>query len=325
MALFKRGSKKKDQPKGHSKMLEYVWLASNGLFLINALVFLVSWLVLHSFWHVYLVAYAFVAISYAISVFKEIGLPKEGEAWGKKFLMSESALYLMLAIYWMCSKPVAISLVPFIIYAVFHIAQFIEARKKIQPSTAPQVSGSTPRPIEDQKVNTGIRLPGIEPAPTSTTPPKQLTPTQAKSKSGASFRDKYYAGGMDGASKVEIFGVLPWTVLRALFLRSSMFTPLVFVHFLRLRYFTSSVTRHNFHATGAKIDQQLISPQRNPKIPKKIGHGWMKVKAALKRFAGRDVSDMPVASGSMDAPTNAGPTSATRATFEANGSRPKAA
>ncbi|KAG2176440.1 hypothetical protein INT43_005680 [Umbelopsis isabellina] len=115
------------------KALQSVWFGGHATTLVATVMYLVSMALFRTNRLFYVIAYLGIITSYSVIVYrtfgvsvKYFGLPKPHQPYFTRLLIDENATYLFLAIYWIISKPLAITLVPYTIYAVFHMASFAQ-------------------------------------------------------------------------------------------------------------------------------------------------------------------------------------------------------
>ncbi|KAJ2959829.1 hypothetical protein NQZ79_g4740 [Umbelopsis isabellina] len=108
------------------KALQSVWFAGHATTVVATVMYLISMALFRTNRLFYVIAYLGVITSYSVIVYRTFGLPKSHQPYFTRLLIDENATYLFLAIYWIISKPLAITLVPYTIYAVFHMADFAQ-------------------------------------------------------------------------------------------------------------------------------------------------------------------------------------------------------
>ncbi|KAI8373131.1 uncharacterized protein BYT42DRAFT_500865, partial [Radiomyces spectabilis] len=159
----------------------------------------------------------------------------------KRILLDENFQYCSLAVYFLVSRRVSISLLPFAIYAVFHTADY--TRTVLLPAFAPQ--------------NTQLQ--------------EQLKSVTSR------FRNQ----AMDYVSKVEVFGVFARLLLGLFVLRSTVFSILFYLHFLRMRYYMSPQMRKTLTGIYTRVDAFLLPPTAHSKVPPAVSKAYSTVKSIL--------------------------------------------
>jgi len=248
----------------------YVWAGGHFVLLICALRYIFAWAFFKtaSLWW-YKAGYVGAAVSYTIVCQKSLGSPQPTAAWVKRGLADENVQYLILALFWLTSKPVALSLFPYAIFSLFHALTF--TRTTLMPQILP---------------------PG--PPATAGGPP---TPHPLSKKLQAWVRANY-----DSAMKVvaytEIF-ILARVILGALMFRNSFVTPIFYVHFIRMRFFQSAFTREAIVSVTGKIDEYA----NRPDVPPVVKQGWGTLQSLVGRWTGATLNapagQAPPASGNQ--------------------------
>lgn len=92
-------------------------------------------------------------------------------------------------------------------------------------------------------------------------------------------------------------------LLGALFLRNSLLAPLLYAHFLRLRFYMSSFTRTSFQNVGAFLDHQTTRPE----CPPVVRRAYLTVMDVVNRYASTVLS-VPQGGGAAatNGPANGG-------------------
>ncbi|KAI8980478.1 hypothetical protein BDB01DRAFT_898088 [Pilobolus umbonatus] len=94
---------------------------------------------------------------------------------------------------------------------------------------------------------------------------------------------QYYDMAMSLTAKIEVCGVLMRLVLGLLVFKSTIFSVLLYVHFIRMRYYMSVYTRQFLNELGTIIDKSLTPPTANPKVPAAVIQYYGKVKNILMK------------------------------------------
>jgi len=215
----------------------------------------------------YKVCYIGAAVSYTIVCQKSLGSPQPTAAWVKRALSDENVQYLVLALFWLTSKPVALSLFPYAIFSLFHALTF--TRTTLMPQVLP---------------------PG--PPATSGGPPTH----HPLSKRLQAWVKANYDLAMKIVAYTEIF-ILARVIIGALLLQNSFITPIFYVHFIRMRFFQSAFTREAFVGVTGKIDEYANKPD----VPPAVKQGWGTLQSLVGRWTGATLNapagQAPPASG----------------------------
>ncbi|CAO3654170.1 unnamed protein product [Mucor fragilis] len=117
------------------KSLHFGWFVGHALVVLNTLIFAVSNLVFHPLGFFYRLAYLGVIASYGIVLWNSYKPLTNNESYFKRMLLDENFQYLIVAVFFLFSRRVAVTLIPFFIYSVFHVLDFVDA--DLIPQLAP--------------------------------------------------------------------------------------------------------------------------------------------------------------------------------------------
>ncbi|KAG8220086.1 P-loop containing nucleoside triphosphate hydrolase protein [Butyriboletus roseoflavus] len=176
-------------------------------------------------------------------------------AFVQKAITDENVQYLLLAFFWWSSKPVALALMPYFVFSLFHALTFTRTALMSQylPPGPPATAGGPPQPHPLAK-----RL--------------QL----------------WVKSNYDPAMRVVAFTeliIFLRVVFGAILLRNSLVAPLIYAHFLRLRYYQSAFTRE----AVSYADERVLTTLANPIVPPIIGTVWGKAREFAIKWAGSSV------------------------------------
>jgi len=255
----------------------YLWAAGHFILLLATLRYALAYItfksVAYSFY--YKAGFTGAIASYAIVCQKSLGTPQANAVYLRKALLDENVQYLLLALFWLRNKPIALALLPYATFSLFHALTF--TRTTILPRFLP----STPAPAGSGQ------------------PPQQ--PQLAR------MIQLWVKGNYDRAMKVVAyteFVLLLRVVLGALTFQNSFLTPIVFSYFLRQRYYHSQFTRDAVTHISAVIDG-YATKQGTPPIVLTI---WTQVKQLVVRYGGSSVIEQqqqPAAGGAAGTPPRA--------------------
>jgi len=231
----------------------YLWAAGHFLLLLSSFRYLLAWITLKtvSAWW-YKASFTGAIISYAIVCQKSLGTPQPNLAYVKRALLDENVQYFLIAFFWWSSKPISITLLPYMIFSTFHALTFIRTTLMPQflPSSPPATAGGPPQP---HPVAKRVQV--------------------------------WVKNNYDTAMKVVAYTelvILARITLGALLFQNSLLAPLLYAHFLRQRYYQSAFTREACAATTVRIDGLL----QHPSVPPVARTGWESVKGVLGRWVG---------------------------------------
>jgi hypothetical protein len=231
----------------------YVWAGGHFVLLICALRYIFAWAFFKtaSLWW-YKAGYVGAAVSYTIVCQKSLGSPQPTAAWVKRGLADENVQYLILALFWLTSKPVALSLFPYTIFSLFHALTFTRTTLMPQflPNGPPATSGGPPSPHPlSKKLQAWVRA--------------------------------NYDSAMKVVAYTEIF-ILARVIIGALMFRNSFVTPIFYAHFIRMRFFQSTFTREAIVGVTGKIDEYA----NRPDVPPSVRQGWGTLQSLVGRWTG---------------------------------------
>jgi len=233
----------------------YAWAAGHFLLLTAALRYILAWLTFKSaayaWW--YKTAFLGALMSYAIVVYKALGIPQPNGAYIKKAAADENFQYLLLALFWWISKPIPLALTPYTIFSLFHALTFF--RTSLLPMIFP------PPPV-----------------PAGSNQQPQQSPY---SKMIQSWVKSNYDPAMKAVAYLELL-LLARVTLGCLFLQNSIAAPIVYAHFLRQRYYHSAFTRDALVHFTTVIDGHANREGLPPIVPK----AWGTTKAVIGRWGG---------------------------------------
>ncbi|KAG6902804.1 hypothetical protein C0995_011291 [Termitomyces sp. Mi166 len=192
------------------------------------------------------------AVYTQISPRKSLGTPQPNIAYIRRAMLDENVQYFILAFFWWSSKPIAIALLPYTIFSLFHALTF--TRTTLMPQFLP------PGP------------------PSSSNGAPQPHPIAKK-------LQVWVKANYDTAMRVVAFTelvILVRVVLGAVTFQNSLLSPIMFAHFLRQRYYQSAFTREAVSVTSVRIDQFVRKPG-NPPVVVQI---WEKAQMLAGRWAG---------------------------------------
>jgi len=230
----------------------YAWAGGHFLLLAASLRYLLAWITFKSvayvFW--YKLAFAGALASYAIVVYKSLGTPQPNAAYVRKAMADENFQYFVLALYWFFARPMALVLVPYATFSLFHVLTFL--RTNVLPRWLP----ATPAPGQAER--------------NPQSPIAKALHAWVKANYDPAMRCVAWTELVILARVIVggVIGLLPY--ISRLPLKNSIATPLLFAHFLRLRYFHSSFTRQVVHASDVYISKYAGAPDTHPTVKKVV-------------------------------------------------------
>ncbi|WFD30581.1 hypothetical protein MSPP1_001602 [Malassezia sp. CBS 17886] len=229
----------------------------------------------------YKAAYLGAIVSYGVVIYKSFGVPRTDRAYVQRALMDENVQYLVIALYWFYIRPIAITLIPFVTFSLFHLLTF--TRTTILPALMPAAQ---------------------RPDGTSTPAGGEL------SKKIQTWVKNNYERAMRFVSYAEVV-IFVRVLVGALLFRNSLLAPLLYAHFLRLRFYMSSFTRAAFQHVRGELDNLT----QNPACPPAVRKVYLMITDLVERYAStvlsisKDQSARPAQPGTST-PAAADPTKA---------------
>ncbi|KAI9247769.1 hypothetical protein EDC94DRAFT_625616 [Helicostylum pulchrum] len=220
------------------KDLQFGWFVGHGLVVLNATIFFLSRLLFFPLGFFYRASYVGIIISYSIVLFNSYKPLATNQSFFKRVLLDENTQYLIVAVYFFLTKRIAITLLPFYIYSVFHVMEYTE--KHLIPTFAP-----TQTKIQ-QSIN--------------------------------NLMNTYHSKAMEYAAKIEICGVMTRLVLGLFVFKSTILSILIYAQFLRMRYYMSTDSREFLTELGSKVDRFLTPPTAHPNVPPAVLKAYATVK-----------------------------------------------
>jgi len=227
----------------------YLWASGHFILLVSALrcfVAVATFKAISTWW--FKASFTGALISYAIVCQKSFGTPQLNIAFARRALLDENVQYFLLAFFWWSSKPIAITLLPYAIFSLFHALTFTRTTLMPQflPPGPPATAGGPPQPHPIAKT---LQL----------------------------WVKSNYDTAMRAVAYIEL-GIFVRVLLGALTWRNSLLSPVIYAHFLRQRYYQSVFTRDAVATTTKRIDDFVRKPGNPPMLIKVWDTGNMLVR-----------------------------------------------
>ncbi|SPO31181.1 related to POM33 - transmembrane nucleoporin involved in nuclear pore complex distribution [Ustilago trichophora] len=259
-------------PRPSASTPHLIWAAGHFLCFFAGLRYLVGTLMFAtssgglSRW--YYAAYLGAIISYCVVVYKSFGVPQLNKPYIQRALMDENVQYLFLAVYWFMSKPIFITLVPFVTFSLFHVLTFLRTTviPMVFPSAAP-----TPTPTPTAAAATVNSASSSTPATSASAKISKFIQSWVKANYDPAMRFVAYA-------EVAIFARV---LFGALLFRNSLMAPLFYAHFLRLRFYMSSFTRAAFQHVKNILDAYT----QHQSCPPVVRKAYLTLTDLISRYA----------------------------------------
>ncbi|KAI0803072.1 hypothetical protein BC629DRAFT_1580985 [Irpex lacteus] len=242
----------------------YLWAGGHFILLVSSLKYLTSSLLFRGpspWW--YKTSFLGALISYAIVCYKSLGGIQPNPAFIKRALLDENVQYFALALFWWTSKPVAVALLPYAIFSLFHALSFTRSTLMPQflPPGPPATAGGppTPHPLA-KKLQLWVKA--------------------------------NYDTAMKAVAFIEL-AILARVLLGALLFRNSILSPIIYAHFLRQRYYQSVFTRNAIQEVNRRVEAYVRAPGAHP-VAVQV---WDKLKFALEKWAGSTLAPQQPTAG----------------------------
>jgi hypothetical protein len=235
----------------------YLWAGGHFILLLSSLRYLIAWAMLRTpagWW--YKTSFTGALVSYAIVCYKSLGNPQPNAAWFKRAMLDENVQYLVLSLFWWTSKPIAVALLPYAIFSLFHALTF--TRTTLMPQFLPpgppatQGGAPTPHPLA-KKLQVWVKA--------------------------------NYDTAMKAVAFIELL-IMFRVTLGAITFQNSLLAPIFYAHFLRQRYYQSAFTRNAVAVVKARIETYV----RQPTTPPVAVQVWDKFLVIVQRWAGSNLA-----------------------------------
>ncbi|KAI7900636.1 uncharacterized protein BX663DRAFT_517094 [Cokeromyces recurvatus] len=247
------------------KTLQFVWFSGHVLTILGSFLYALTLILFRANRYYYKMAYFGALLSYGVVIYKSHGKPRPNAEYARKLVMDENAQYLLLAFFWFFTNPIAVTLIPFVTFSVFHALGY---------------------------VRTNI-IPNIFPRPTTTDASAPATWQAKTQQTIKSWTDKYYTVAMRFVAQSEVTMIALRLVLGLL--RFNFLPFILYAQFLRFRYHLSTYTRQTFTELRIKFDKLLLPPSADPRIPAFVPNAYNVIKGLIIKFGYSIVQAQPAA------------------------------
>jgi hypothetical protein len=93
-----------------------------------------------------------------------------------------------------------------------------------------------------------------------------------------------YDSAMIFVARVEVL-ILVRVTLGVIFFANSLFTPIFYAHFLRVRYYHSNFSRDTIHLASGLVDKLVA----NPSVPPVVPQVWTTAKGVIGRWGSSNI------------------------------------
>ncbi|KAJ2059451.1 Transmembrane nucleoporin [Coemansia sp. S146] len=245
-----------------AKTAQFYWWAGHMVVLIFGTLYYVrrpfGWKTAN--WY-YGKAYLGALASYAIVIYKTYGPPQLNLAFVQRLLVDENVEYLMLAGYWYSCRPIFVTLLPFVVFSLFHVITY--TRSSLIPMFFPEVTAEVQRARQGEAV---------------------LSAPARVSKFMGDWSSKYYSPALRQVGVWEVAVIGLWVVLGAVTFQTPLLAPLAYFQFLRMRYALSAPTRAAFRNVRVLLDRLLTPPTASASVPGVVADSYIKARDFLVRM-----------------------------------------
>ncbi|KAI9500355.1 Transmembrane nucleoporin [Coemansia spiralis] len=201
-------------------------------------------------------------VSYAIVVYKTYGPPQANLAFAQRLIVDENVEYLLLAFYWYVNRPIWVTLIPFVVFSLFHVLTYV--RSTLIPTIFPLVPAEIQRARQTE-----------QPA---------MSMAARVSKAMGEWSSKYYTPALREVGVWEAAGICVWLCVGALTLQSPLTAPVVYFQFLRMRYALSAPTRAAFRRVRTFLDGVLTPPTAHTAVPGVVTDTYIRMRDILVKM-----------------------------------------
>ncbi|ORX74294.1 hypothetical protein DL89DRAFT_319869 [Linderina pennispora] len=170
--------------------------------------------------------------------------------------IQDNVEYLLLAFYWFTQRAIVVTLLPFVVFSLFHVITY--SRSTLIPIFFPGV----PAELQAARQANGA--------------PIALSPAA---------RYQQDAGRAElevGVWEVAVVGT--WLTLGAITFQTPLLAPIFYAQFLRFRFALSAPTRQAFRRVRTFLDRVLVPPQASANVPHVVTDVYVKGRDILCRM-----------------------------------------
>ncbi|KAI9294450.1 hypothetical protein K502DRAFT_365854 [Neoconidiobolus thromboides FSU 785] len=227
---------------------QFRWFTGHLLVVLGTLFYVFS---AFSFTKAYRLVYLSAMFSYGLVIYLTNQPFSLSVQYVQKVLIDDNSLYLLLATFWLFSRVLSFTLVPFFIFSLFHLAGYI--RSNILPLLFPEIK----KEIEEHKETKSY--------------PAQLALALDVLKS------RYYLKAIEIASFAEV-SIIPALIFVNFLLRNTTsYAIIAYIFFLKVKASKSPQTRVAFGQLEKLVDSYVLTP----KVPETVKTYYYKLKQFL--------------------------------------------
>ncbi|KAJ1945805.1 Transmembrane nucleoporin [Linderina pennispora] len=242
----------------------YWWIGHVVVLTFGAMYYLKRMLGASSANWYYSSAYMGALLSYTIVIYKTYGPPQLNLAFVRRLILDENVEYLLLAFYWFTQRAIVVTLLPFVVFSLFHVITY--SRSTLIPIFFPGV----PAELQAARQANGA--------------PIALSPAARTSKMLGELSSKYYSPALREVGVWEVAVVGTWLTLGAITFQTPLLAPIFYAQFLRFRFALSAPTRQAFRRVRTFLDRVLVPPQASANVPHVVTDVYVKGRDILCRM-----------------------------------------
>jgi len=202
----------------------------------------------------YYVALFGALVSYSIVLYKTYGVPRfnisilRNRELQMRYLADGNIQYFAIALFWWMSSAHLFTLIPFSVYAVFYIFNYL-------------ISNVIP-----------ILVPNLPPG----------SSTSRVLQSIGQWSKSTFPRSASLVAYIEVVLVMGSLILGVITFQTSLVAAFTYAYFLVLRYVVSAETREAFLKVRQRLDVWLLPPTAHPLVPPFVGRGYVWIKRQLE-------------------------------------------
>lgn len=201
---------------------QFYWWLGHVCVVMNGIIYFSSVLSFYSNTMYYKRAYMGALLSHAIVIYNS--LKSVHKNIGTHLLCDENAHYFVMALYWYSASPITVTLIPFFIYSLFHAFKYTQTLMSL---FIPEKEKESLAEKLDQCI-------------------KYMT-------------ENVHTLAMQHVAHIEVIIIPCRLIIGVLMLHTSILSIIIFVHFLRLRYYLSKPTKEAVGNLTFYLDRWLLS------------------------------------------------------------------
>ncbi|TPX43707.1 hypothetical protein SeMB42_g04626 [Synchytrium endobioticum] len=234
---------------------QFAWFAGHLITVVQALTYFLIYRMSYEGSRAYSRAYMGTMLSYGIILYKAHGIPHISKNYMQRILLDENTQYLLLALIWLTTSPIWVTLIPYSTFSVFHALTFI--RTDIIPTLAPTAASTGTAPLARRLQQHILQ-----------------------------FVQTYQGPALSMVAYSEIWVTFPILILYIFTGRASVLLPLMYANFVRFRYFFSPTTKQAFRDVRVRFDAWI---EQNSSVPAIVKTLYVQAREAIIKYGNIDI------------------------------------